>query len=174
MNDITAWATIGAALIQCVTVPIAIVSFLVFLWQTRLLRKSLETQTQSLEAQSFLAILATDREIRHDVAMGIIRALECKDYETFKAQVSTEHQELIHTSVDFLNSMNHLMEGGYVPERTLLRMYHCSIIDTGKKLLPWYVQGVNQEANSLHLFHNFEMLFENVKKLEEQGIFKDN
>ena len=160
MNDIAAWASVIATVVATITL-------VVFLWQTILIRKSLDSQT-------FQAILAAHREIKHSEAMRVIRSLQCRDYQTYKKQVPIEQQKLIEDTVSFLNSMNHLLVGSYVPMRTLLRMYHCNIIDAGKKLLPWYVQGVNQEADSIHLFHNFEMLFEHVKKLEETDIFKNS
>lgn len=116
----------------------------------------------SIQAQTFLTVVNTAREICFSKGMDIIRTLNYSDYHDFKSKESKEAQEQIRAVVDFLNDLMHLIEHSYLSEEQVIKIYYSSIRDCSEHLLPWWVDGFRKEQKGKHYYLRFTQLCDKV------------
>ncbi len=71
---------------------------------------------KAMQAQTFVTIVNTAREIEFSKGMDKIRSLRYIDYKKFKKSEPKAVQEHIREVVDFLNDIRHLIKHGYLTE----------------------------------------------------------
>ena len=117
--------------------------------QTKLNRKA-------IEAETFVQIVNTAREIGFSQGMDLIRSLPYKNYDEFKKSASSEVQIHIRKVVDFLNDLGHMIKHGYLAKEHVLRIYYLSINACEKRLLPWWLEGFRREHGHQAYYFHFE------------------
>lgn len=119
-----------------ISVVISITTILVVTWQTYLTRRALQFQGY-LGLESF----AEGSSLREG-----IRALNSlppyTDYQTFLQKESAETQHVIYDTVQFLSSVAHLVNEGYLDKYQAWSRYFFSFRVCYDKLYPWYIQGL--------------------------------
>jgi hypothetical protein len=147
------WQTISvildrvAAIVPIVTTLAACLIW----WQVRVARKA-------MQAQTFLRIIDTAREITFSQGMDTIRSLRHNSYKAFCESESKEVQLHVRKLVDFMNDLNHLVVSKYVPEEQIREIYESSVKACNEHLLPWWLQGFREEHGSPLYYKNFEKL----------------
>jgi hypothetical protein len=98
-------------------------------WQVYVARKA-------MQAQTFLRIIDTAREITFSQGMDTIRSLRHNSYKAFCESESKEVQLHVRKLVDFMNDLNHLVVSKYVPEEQIREIYESSVKACNEHLLP--------------------------------------
>jgi hypothetical protein len=88
-----------------------------------LARRSIRGALDAFRAQTFLDILAYEREVKSSQHMKVVRALGSKSVATF----TPEEENSVLVAVNFLNHIAHLMRNRYVVPMQLLLLYSPSI-----------------------------------------------
>jgi hypothetical protein len=96
-----------------------------------LARRSIRGALDAFRAQTFLDILAYEREVYFSQHMDVVRTLGRKPVATF----TNEERESILVVVNFLNHIAHLMRNRYVVPVQLLLLYSPSIAACRANLL---------------------------------------
>ena len=139
---------------------IALIAAGIALGQNRLNRKA-------IQAQTFLTIVNTAREIKFSKGMDVIRSFKYKSYQEYKSKESEDNQNLVRAVVDFLNDLMHMIKHGYLTEKHVLNIYYVSILACAERLLPWWLDGFRKEHGSQYYYENFYQLCEQIKSLGE-------
>lgn len=116
------------------------------------------TARNAIQAQTFLRIIETARDIRFSQGMDIIRSLRYDNYEQFRESETKEVQSQVRDIVDFLNDLNHLLTEKYVTEEQVRRIYSSSIRSCAERLLPWWLKGFRDQHGGPYYYKNFEEL----------------
>lgn len=96
-----------------------------------LARRSIRGALDAFRAQTFLDILAYEREVQFSQHMDVVRTLGSKSAATF----TPEEQKSVLVVVNFLNHVAHLMRNRYVVPNQLLLLYSPSIAACRANLL---------------------------------------
>lgn len=152
-------ATIGAI--------IAIIAAWVAIKQNNLSRVS-------IQAQTFLTVVNTAREIHFSEGMDIIRGFRYKSYKAYKSKENTKTQLHVREVVDFLNDLMHMIKHGYLTKEHVLSIYYVSILDCADHLLPWWAEGFREEHGSEYYYITFEDLCNQIKALGEGHVLSWN
>jgi len=121
----------------------------------------------AIQAQTFLTVVNTAREIRFSEGMDIIRGFKYKSYKTYKAKEIKQTQLHVREIIDFLNDLMHMIEHGYLTEKQVMSIYYISILACADHLLPWWTEGFRKEHSSEFYYITFEDLCNQVKALGE-------
>ena len=100
-------------------------------WSAWLARRSIRGALEEFRAQTFLSILAYEREINFSQHMDVVRALRRKLY----ADLTEEEKKSILVVVNFLNHIAHLLRHRYAVPAQLLLLYAPSIAACRANLL---------------------------------------
>lgn len=149
--------------IALISVLIAVIAIIVALRQNVLNRKA-------MQAQTFVTIVNTAREIEFSKGMDKIRSLRYTDYKKFKRSESKVVQTQVREVVDFLNDIRHLIKHGYLTEEHVLNIYFVSIMACSERLLPWWLEGFRQEHDNQFYYYNFEQLCKMVGYMGEERL----
>jgi len=125
--------------------------------------KQNELSRKAVQAQTFLAVTNTARELQFSKGMDIVRNLSYKNYDVFILKESKNTQEQVRAVVDFLNDLMHLIEHEYLTEDHVLKIYYSSIRDCSKHLLPWWLNGFRKEHKGKYYYLRFEQLCDRLK-----------
>jgi hypothetical protein len=126
------------SLTECLSLVIALIALSIALWQLHLNRIA-------IQAQTFMTIVNTAREIQFSKVMDKIRKFKYTDYKTYKLKESRETQRQVREVVDFLNDVMHMIKHGYLTRHHVLNIYFVSIRACEARLLSWWVEGIRQE-----------------------------
>lgn len=96
-----------------------------------LARRSIRGALDAFRAQTFLDILAYEREVQFSQHMDVVRTLGTKSVAAF----TSEEQKSVLVVVNFLNHIAHLMRNHYVVPMQLLLLYSPSIAACRANLL---------------------------------------
>ena len=134
---------------------LAVLAFTLFaaLWQTKLIRRT-------LEADTFLTIQERAEKIKLSEAVDLIHTFRFTDYGVYKTTVSAEHQRQVRDLVDFLNDLSHLARDQYIDDYYPVRLYSPALLTCRNKLLDWWVVGLRTERSYPYLYNNFNYLCE--------------
>ena len=154
-------------IIALVSVVIAAIATYFAIRQTDLNRKA-------LQAQTFVTIVNTARDIHFSEGMDIIRSLNYDNYEKFMKSESKKSQAHIREIIDFLNDLSHMVKHGYLTEEHVLNIYFVSIMDCSERLLPWWVEGFRQENNNQYYYYNFEQLCKRIHEIGDERLLQWN
>ncbi|MBI5963573.1 MAG: hypothetical protein HY863_08885 [Chloroflexi bacterium] len=121
----------------------------------------------AIQAQTFLTIVNTAREIRFSEGMDIIRGFKYKNYKTYRSKETRQTQLHVREVVDFLNDLMHMIEHGYLTEKQVMSIYYVSILACANHLVPWWTEGFREEHGSEYYYITFEDLCNQVKSLGE-------
>jgi hypothetical protein len=122
---------------------------------------------KAIQAQTFLTIVNTAREIQFSKGMDLIRSFKYNDYQDYKSKESQEVQDLVRSVVDFLNDLMHMIKHGYLTKEHVLNIYYLSILACADRLLPWWLDGFRKEHGSRYYYENFQQLCTQIKALGE-------
>ena len=139
---------------------IALVAAAVALRQNVLNRKA-------IQAQTFLTIVNTAREIEFSRGMDVIRAFRYDNYQDYTSTETQEVKDLVRAVVDFLNDLMHMIKHGYLTEQHVLNIYYLSILACAEHLLPWWLAGFRKEQGNPYYYENFNQLCEQIRDLGE-------
>ncbi len=121
----------------------------------------------AIQAQTFLTVVNTAREIHFSEGMDIIRGFKYKSYKTYKSKETKQIQLHVREIIDFLNDLMHMIEHGYLTEKQVMSIYYISILACANHLLPWWTEGFRIEHGSEYYYITFEDLCNQVKSLGE-------
>ncbi len=122
---------------------------------------------KAIQAQTFLTIVNTAREIEFSKGMDLIRSFKYDNYQDYKSKESQEVKDLVRAVVDFLNDLMHMIKHGYLTERHVLNIYYLSILACAERLLPWWLDGFREEHGNQYYYDNFHQLCEQIRSLGE-------
>jgi len=149
---------------------VALISVVIAAIATYLALKQTELNRKAMQAQTFVTIVNTARDIKFSRGMDIIRSLRYENYDEFKESEPTEVQAHIREIVDFLNDLRHMIKHDYLTEEHVLNIYFVSIIACSERLLPWWLEGFRREHGNKYYYYNFEQLCESVKRMGEKRL----
>ncbi len=152
-------------IVTLLSVIIAAVATGFALWQVRLNRKA-------IQAQTFLTLVNTARDIHFSQGMDIIRSLRYSDHDEFRKKEPKEVQAHVRDVVDFLNDIRHMIKHGYVTEEHVLNIYFLSIMACAERLLPWWLQGFRHEHGNEYYYYNFEQLCKMIQRMGEKRLLR--
>lgn len=144
------------SLTECLSLVIALIALGIALWQLHLNRIA-------IQAQTFMTIISTAREIQFSKVMDKIRKFKYTDYKTYKLKESRETQRQVREVVDFLNDLMHMIRHGYLTKHHILMIYLVSIRSCEEHLLPWWIEGFRVEQGSDDFYFSFEELCKEMR-----------
>ncbi|MBC7875799.1 MAG: hypothetical protein H7Y59_01395 [Anaerolineales bacterium] len=128
------------ALIGTVIASIGTVIAIITAWIA--IKQSIEAVKQNklsqiaIQAQTFLTVINTAREIHFSEGMDVIRGFKYKNYKTYKSKETKQTQFHVREVVDFLNDLMHMIEHGYLTEKQVMSIYYVSILACANHLTP--------------------------------------
>ena len=147
--------------------PIAIITAWAAIKQSKEATKQNNLSRIAIQAQTFLTVVNTAREIRFSEGMDIIRSFKYKSYNAYKSKEAKKTQLHVREIVDFLNDLMHMIKHGYLTQEHVLSIYYVSILDCAENLLPWWIEGFRKEHGSEYYYITFEDLCNQIKSLGE-------
>ena len=132
MQHLDFWSTLTSAdkinFIIALGTAVAAIAAAYSAW---LARRSIRGALDAFRAQTFLDVLAYEREVDFSRNMDVVRTLGSKTVAT----LSDEEKKSILVAVNFLNHIAHLMRNRYVVPKQLLLLYSPSIASCRANLL---------------------------------------
>jgi hypothetical protein len=107
---------------------------------------------KAIQAQTFLTVVNTAREIHFSQGMDRIRTLKYTDFNEYKSNETKDVQEQVRDVIDFLNDLMHMIKHGYLTEKHVLAIYYVSILSCANHLLPWWVDGFRKEHGNRYYY----------------------
>lgn len=138
-------------LVECLSLVVALIGLGFASWQLYLNRIA-------IQAQTFMSIVNTAREIQFSRVMDKIRKFKYADYKSYKSNESRETQRQVREVVDFLNDIMHMIKHDYLTKHHILNVYFVSIRACEERLLPWWIEGIRKEQGSEYYYLSFEEL----------------
>ena len=129
--------------------------------------RQINLNRKAIQAQTFITVINTAREIRFSEGMDIIRGFKYNSYKTYKTKENKKTQLHVREIVDFLNDLMHMIKHGYLTQNHVLSIYYVSILACAEHLLPWWTEGFRKEHGSEYYYITFEDLCNQVKSLGE-------
>src|SRR5271157_4467216 len=140
-----------------------------FVWRSvRDATRQMELHLEEFRAQTFLSILANEREVEFSQQMEVIRALEGKP----ASALTEEERASILVVVNFLNHVAHLIRHRYVVPKQLLLLYSPSIAACRANLLgegQWLKELRKRTGEGRYYLHFARLCQEETERL----IWKD-
>jgi len=138
--------------VDIATLVVLTFTLVVVLWQAFLIRRT-------LEADTFASIEERAEGIGLSESTDLVNSLTCSNYATYEATVSPPDQARVRKLVDFLNDVSHLARAGYINDYYPIRLYAPAILTCGRKLLPWWVDGLRAKRSYKFLYNNFVFFY---------------
>ena len=120
----------------------------------------------SVRAQTFLAVLKAEQDIKLSRWLDFIRQINVNDYATFLTSTTDEDQKGVRSFIDYFNHLGHLVSYGYLTHKHIVRLYWASLWDIREHLLPWWLVGFRKTQGQQWYYETFEWLVEEVRRYQ--------
>jgi hypothetical protein len=138
--------------VDIATLVVLALTLIVVLWQAFLIRRT-------LEADTFASIEERAEGIDLSQTADLINSWTFNNYATYETTVAPDDQARVRKLVDFLNDVSHLARAGYINDYYPIRLYAPVILTCGRKLLPWWADGLRAKRSYKFLYNNFEYFY---------------
>jgi hypothetical protein len=148
--------------VALISVVIAVAGLFLSLWQNVLTRRAIQAQ---------VLLTLKDLAIEASYPDGIEATINLKSYAGFDSFAKAEPektQEVIYSTVDFLNFAAHLVEGKFLPRQTVWNRYFWAYRTCNEKLLTWWLEG--QRRSHPRRFSAFESMCQRVSSVSDEAI----